>query len=162
MIHTHKREVCEQQADELVDELDVQKNFSSNSMVRTPNLFEVYERVYCGEECTIQPSPPLRDEFRYGIWKVSAILLYYDSTSPLTRYVCLSRCALNVLQHPPFISLCYELPTKYSILCKIHVCSEDIGVLSMQRLSFKILTQWPMTSGVILQCVVTVGTQCSR
>ena len=36
-------------------------------MISSPNLLEVYERVDCGKEGSIQPSSPLRYEFRDSI-----------------------------------------------------------------------------------------------
>jgi len=36
-------------------------------MIGTPNLTEVDERIYSGEEGTVKPSPSLRYEFGDGI-----------------------------------------------------------------------------------------------
>lgn len=38
-------------------------------MVRMPYLPKVYKRINGSEECTVEPSPPLRDELRYSIYR---------------------------------------------------------------------------------------------
>jgi len=58
-IEVGQRKEGEQQIDELVDEFDVKQDLSSNAMIGTPNLLEVNERVYGGEESTVQPTTSL-------------------------------------------------------------------------------------------------------
>ena len=68
MFETHKRKVCEQQANKLVDEFDVQKDLPCNSVIRMPDLLEMDKRVHRSEESSIQPSSSLGDEFWYSVW----------------------------------------------------------------------------------------------
>ena len=58
-VEVGQRKEGEQQIDELVDEFDVKQDLSSNAMIGTPNLLEVNERVYGGEESTVQPTTSL-------------------------------------------------------------------------------------------------------
>lgn len=63
-----EREVGEQEVDKLIDELDMQQDLSSNSMIRLPDLSEMNQRVDSREESSIKPSPPLRNKFRNRIF----------------------------------------------------------------------------------------------
>lgn len=58
-VEVGQRKEGKQQIDELVDEFDVKQDLSSNAMIGTPNLLEVNERVYGGEESTVQPTTSL-------------------------------------------------------------------------------------------------------
>ena len=51
----------------MINEFNVKKYFAANGMIGMPDLSEVDERVDCGEESTIKPSPTLRDKFRNRI-----------------------------------------------------------------------------------------------
>lgn len=136
---TYKRKPCKRQADELIYELYVQQDFSCYCMVRMPYLPKMYKRIDGGEECTVKPSSSLRNEFRYSICREISKACCYGLGSFLTRYISLSSRALDVFEHPSFIPFCYQLPTKNPIFSKVHVCGEDVGILTVQRLAFKIL-----------------------
>lgn len=60
-------EVGEEKGDELVEELDVQEGFADQGMVGRPDLAKVDERVDCGEEGAVEPSPALGYKFRYRV-----------------------------------------------------------------------------------------------
>ena len=56
-------EICEEEGDELVEEFNVQEDFTDEGMVRGPDLAKVNERVDGSEESTVEPATALRDEF---------------------------------------------------------------------------------------------------
>ena len=56
---TYQREVCKEQADELIYEFYMEQYFTCDCMVCNPNLLEVDEGVDGREECTVQPSSSL-------------------------------------------------------------------------------------------------------
>ena len=76
---TYKREECEGQADELIDELYVQQNFPRNGMICTPYLFKMHERIDRGKESSVQPSPPLG----YELW--NSIYIEKVSKQPASK-----------------------------------------------------------------------------
>ena len=51
----------------MVDEFDVEKNLAANSVVGTPDLAEVDERVDSSEEGAVEPTTALGYEFGNGI-----------------------------------------------------------------------------------------------
>jgi hypothetical protein len=51
----------------LVDEFDVEKDFSSKGVVGVPNLFEVDKGVDGSEESSVEPTPTLGNELGNGI-----------------------------------------------------------------------------------------------
>lgn len=60
-------EVREEQADELIDELDMQEDLAAECVISTPDLPEVDKRVDSCEESSVQPSSSLRDKFRDSV-----------------------------------------------------------------------------------------------
>lgn len=79
----------------------------------------------------------------------------------LTRHVRFSLTPLNISQHPPVLPLRHELPAQDTILGEVHVSSEHVGVLAVQRLALKVLAQGAMARLVVLQGVVSVRAQRS-
>jgi hypothetical protein len=71
-VEVGEREVGKEEIDELIHELDMKEDFSSESVIGFPDLTEVNKRVNCGEERAIQPSSSLRHKFRYSICEMSA------------------------------------------------------------------------------------------
>lgn len=51
----------------MVDEFDMEENFSGDGVVCLPDLSEMDKRVNSGEEGSIKPSSTLRDKLGNGI-----------------------------------------------------------------------------------------------
>jgi hypothetical protein len=66
-IEVGQGKIGEEQADKLVDEFNVEEDLAANGMICVPDLSEVDERVDCGKEGTVQPSPTLGNEFGNSI-----------------------------------------------------------------------------------------------
>ncbi|KAH0358001.1 chitin synthase, class II, partial [Aureobasidium melanogenum] len=84
-------------------------------------LFEMQKGVDCGEECTIQPSTALRNEFWDSIWtgQQDSIVWFFEHRLPGTSVS--------------------PLPTKDTILCKIH------------GLALEVLTERSVSSLIVLE-----------
>lgn len=141
-VEVAQREEGEEELHELVDEFDVQQDFSCNGVIRLPDLSEVKEGIDCSEKGSVQPTTTLGDEFGDGI-----------------RHISLSSSFADVFQHPSLIPLGNQFPTQDAIFSEVHVGGEDIGVLTVECLSLEVLTKWTVTCFVVLQCVVSVSTK---
>ena len=90
-------------------------------MIRLEELSRVHERVQSGEERSVEPASPLRDELRQLIGHIG-------DTPGL----------LDVLEHPTLPTLSRELEAEDTVLCEVHVGREHVRVCAQQRLSLEV------------------------
>lgn len=55
----------------MVDEFNVKEDLSTDGVIRGPDLLEMQKRVNGSKECAVEPTSPLGDELRYGIYETS-------------------------------------------------------------------------------------------
>ena len=87
---------------------------------------------------------------------------YNKGFRKLTRNICFTSAALDVFQNPPLVPLSDQLPTQNTILSKVHVRGEDVGMLTVQRLALEVLAEGTVAVLVVLQGVVAISTQSAR
>jgi hypothetical protein len=66
-IEVGEGKVCEDELDELVEELDGQEYFSCDRVVGTQDLTAVDESIHGGKEGTVQPASTLRDKLGQSV-----------------------------------------------------------------------------------------------
>lgn len=142
---TYNSKPSEQHRDQLVQRLKEEHKLSQETMVASPLLVEMGDRVHSGEETTVEPSTALQNELGHAVGNIS-----------------LTRRGLDILEQPAAVALGDDLEAQNSILGEIHVGCENTGIGTVHLLSSKVSLQRPLAVLVVLQGYVPIGRKRTR
>ena len=130
----------------VVYELELQCELPEETLPTGPNPKPEYRSVDTGKQRTVEPPPPLRDEFGDSSGNISGGL-----------------CRLDIFESPRLLLLCHDFETKDSIFSEVHVPLEQSRLrgTSMHSLALEVAGKGSLTIWTIQQGLISVGTERS-